>query len=113
MLIQQLDLNSYANDDRFSKEILVLVTNQLASFIDILKYRLLEFKTAHFRNTQILKNNFIIRMITISNDCARLREYFLNIRDRYDKFMDSDEKNGPNDQYARLGDKIMLIADNW
>ncbi len=65
MLIQQLDLNSYANDDRFSKEILKLIINQLNNFVDYLRNKLSEFRTAHFRNTQILKNNFIIRMVFI------------------------------------------------
>lgn len=37
MLIQQLDLNNYANDDRFSKEILKMVISQLHNFIEILK----------------------------------------------------------------------------
>lgn len=111
MLIQQLDLNSYANDDRFSKEILKLVINQLNNFVEILKTKLLEFRAGHFRNTTILKNNFIIRMVTTSNDCVRLKESFVSIRNRYDKFMDKDEISGPNDQYERLGHKIMQIAD--
>lgn len=113
MLIQRLDLNNYANDDRFSKETLKLVISQLICFLDILKSRLVEFRAAHFRNTQILKNNFIVRMITTSNDCVRLKESFLSIRDRYDKFMDSDEKGGPNDQYTLLGVSVIRISDLW
>ena len=40
MLSQQLDLINYANDDRFSKETLRFIVNQLANFIDLLKGRL-------------------------------------------------------------------------
>lgn len=37
MLIQQLDLTNYANDDRFSREILNFLLKQSSNFIDSLK----------------------------------------------------------------------------
>jgi hypothetical protein len=37
MLSQQLDLINYANDDRFSKETLRFIVNQLANFVELLK----------------------------------------------------------------------------
>lgn len=51
--------------------------------------------------------------MTISNDCIRLRDCFLNIRDKYDKFMDRDEVGGPNDAYEALGVKIIRVSDVW
>lgn len=111
MLIQQLDLINYANDDRFSREILNFFLKQLSNFIDNLKGKVNEFKLLHNRSPEQIKANFIGRMVTISNDCIRLRDCFLNIRDKYDKFMDRDEVGGPNDAYEALGVKIIRVSD--
>ena len=51
--------------------------------------------------------------MTTSNDCIRLKECFLNIRNKYDKFMDKDEVGGPNDQYEKLGVKIANVSAIW
>ena len=75
--------------------------------------KIIEFKINHFKNTEILQNNFTVRMVTISNDCIRLRECFLNIRNKYDKFMDKDEVGGPNDLYEKLGVKISNVSAIW
>ena len=51
--------------------------------------------------------------MTTSNDCYRLKECFLNIRNKYDKFMDKDEVGGPNDQYEKVGAKMIRVGDLW
>ncbi len=51
--------------------------------------------------------------VSTSNDCIRLKEYFLNIRNKYDKFIDSDEIGGPNDQYEILGARIASVSEIW
>jgi hypothetical protein len=104
---------NYANDDRFSKEILKFLIGQLSHFIDLLKGKVVEFRMSHSRNPQLLKENYIVRMVTTSNDCIRLRDCFLNIRDKYDKFMDRDEIGGPNDVYLSLGEKMLTVSDIW
>ena len=109
----KLDLINYANDDRFSRETIAFLLNQLGNFIDLLKGKVIEFKITHLKNPENLKNNFLIRMITTSNDCLRMRDCFINIRNKYDKFMDKDEMGGPNDQYVKLGVKIIKVSDLW
>ena len=52
-------------------------------------------------------------MVACSNDAMRLRECFLDIRDRFDTFMDKDEVGGPNDQYKALGNKLAKVAQVW
>ena len=124
---------NYVNDERFSKGTLKFLIEQLNGFVDMLKGNILtyvylfqsinvlifnldkiiEFKINHFKNTEILQNNFTVRMVTISNDCIRLRECFLNIRNKYDKFMDKDEVGGPNDLYEKLGVKISNVSAIW
>ena len=74
---------------------------------------MIEFKINHFKNTEILKNGFIVRMVTTSNDCIRLKECFIGIRNRYDKFIDKDEIGGPNDQYEKLGARVETVSDAW
>jgi hypothetical protein len=70
----------------------------------------MEFRVNHFKNTSILQNNFTIRMITISNDCIRLKDAILNVRNKYDKYMDKDEVGGPNDLYETMGVKISQVS---
>lgn len=111
MLIQQLDLINYANDDRFSKETLRFLLNQLSNFVGSLRSKIIEFRTNHFKDTEILKNSFTVRMVSTSNDCLRLKNDFLNIRNKYDKFIDKDEIGGPNDQYEILGSKIYKVSN--
>jgi len=111
MLIQQLDLINFANDDRFSKETLKFLLGQLSSFVETLRSKLFAFKDTHFKNTEVLKNMFTVRMVSSSNDCLRLKNDFLNIRNKYDKFMDDDEIGGPNDQYEVLGTMIFRVSD--
>lgn len=110
MLIQQLDLINYANDDRFSKETLKFLLSQLSNFVESLCSKINEFKINHFKNTEILKNSFTVRMVSTSNDCIRLKNDFLNMRNKYDKFIDKDEIGGPNDQYEILGSKITKVS---
>ena len=110
MIVQQIELVIHVNDERFSKETLKYLINQLNVFVDMLKEKIVEFKVNHFKNTSILKNNFLVRQITISNDCLRLKECLLNIRNKYDKFMDKDEVGGPNDLYENLGVKISQVS---
>ena len=52
MLIQQLDLINYVNDDRFSKETLRFLINQLTSFCETLYTKIAEFKINHFKNNR-------------------------------------------------------------
>lgn len=111
MLIQQLDLINFANDERFSKETLKFLLNQLSNFVGALTAKIVEFKNIHFKNTEILKNSFTVRMVSTSNDCLRLKNDFLNIRNKYDKFMEQDEIGGPNDQYEILGTKINKVSE--
>lgn len=112
MLIQQLDLINFANDDRFAKETLKFLLSELNSFVLTLAGKIVEFKINHFKNTEILKNSFTVRMVSTSNDCLRLKNDFLNIRNKYDKFIDKDEIGGPNDQYEILGSKIEKVSDS-
>lgn len=79
----------------------------------VLKAKVLEFKNIHAKNPSQIKGNFIARMVTMSNDCFRLKSCFLNIRDKYDKFMDRDEIGGPNDAYEGLANKILRVSDLW
>lgn len=111
MLIQQLDLINFANDDRFSKETLKFLLSQLGNFVVTLKSKLMLFREIHFKNTEVLKNSFTVRMVSTSNDCLRLKNDFLNIRNKYDKFMDDDEIGGPNDQYEILGANIFKVSE--
>lgn len=60
-----------------------------------------------------LKRENNVLKVTTSNDCIRLRDCFLTIRDKYDKFMDRDEVGGPNDAYEALGLKIIKVSDIW
>lgn len=110
MLIQQLDLINLANDKRFSKETLKFLINQLSNFVEMLRIKINEFRINHFKDTEILKNCFTVRMVSTSNDCIRLKNDFLNIRDKYDKQIDLDEIGGPNDQYELLGSKIIQVS---
>lgn len=82
----------------------------LNGFIETLRGKIIEFKVGHFKNTTLLQNNFTIRMITISNDCIRLKETFLNVRNTYDRYMDRDEVGGPNDLYETMGVKISQVS---
>ncbi len=50
MLIQQLDLISYANDDRFAKETLKLINNKLNIFVENLKSKSTFFCTKYSQN---------------------------------------------------------------
>lgn len=43
----------------------------------------------------------------------RLVDCCLNIRDRYDKFIDNDDIGGPNDVYKLLVQKIFDILNYW
>lgn len=59
----KLDLINYVNDDRFSKETLKILIEQLNGFIELLKGKIIEFKINHFKNPEILKNSFTVRMV--------------------------------------------------
>jgi len=111
MLVSQLDLITVANDDRFAREVLKFMLNQLSNFTDNLKGKILDFKAIHYKNPEMIKGNFIGRMVTTSNDCIRLRDCILHIRDKYDTFMDKDEIGGPNDVYESIGNKIIRVSD--
>jgi exocyst complex component 3 len=112
MLIQQLDLINYANDDRFEVATLKLLVGQLEAFTDLLRNKINEFKVLHYKNQDNLKNNFTIRMVATSNDCFRLKDYFLYMRDKYDKTIDDDDIGTMNDQYHMLGNKIMKVGEH-
>lgn len=56
---------NYANDDRFSKETLNFLIDEINVFIEILKGKVIEFKVNHFKNPEILKNSFTVRMVRI------------------------------------------------
>ena len=104
---------NYVNDDRFSTATLKFLVNELNTFVVSLGGKVADFATNHFKNPDILKNAFSIRMVTTSNDCYRLRECFLNIRDKYDKYLDKDEVGGPNDPYETLGTRIKQVSEHW
>lgn len=60
----KLELMNLVNDDRFSKKTLEFLIRQLESFVDQLKGKVIEFKINHFKNTEILKNSFVVRMVS-------------------------------------------------
>ena len=77
------------------------------------KAKVIEFKINHFKNRDILKYSFTTRMVTTANDCLSMKVGFLNLRDKFDKFIDKDEVGGPNDQYQLLGAKTDAVAELW
>ncbi|CAF0747598.1 unnamed protein product [Brachionus calyciflorus] len=106
---QQFSTINIITDDRLLREFLKNFVNLFNNFIDSLKDNVASFRAYHSKQTQSI--DFLVRMITTSNDCIRLRNYFISIRDRYDTFMDKDEVGGPNDVYELLGAKTIAISD--
>lgn len=40
-------------------------------------------------------------------------ENVINIREKFDKFIDKDEVGGPNDNYKRLANEFGNVASIW
>ncbi|RNA29859.1 exocyst complex component 3 [Brachionus plicatilis] len=110
MLFQQLTFTDLVKDDRFFKEFVKYILSNLNIFHESLRGKLFDFKTCNSKPNEP-SNEIITRMIASSNDCLRLKSSILELRDRFDTFMDKDEIGGPNDKYELLGSKMTSLSE--
>lgn len=54
----------YANDDRFLKGILKVLTTHSNIFVENLKTKIIDFKLNHMRDPQSLNTNYITRLVS-------------------------------------------------
>jgi hypothetical protein len=78
--------------------------------------KIIEFRNTHFKNTEVFKDAFVKRMITLANDCLAVGDYIINLRTEYEKYLDKTEKDEigtQRDKYKILKDILESLSNMW